>query len=129
VGGKVMGTNHYIKLPCTETLHIGKSSAGWCFALHVYPERGITNLEDWLDLLYGSFSGIEDEYGRWVTPAEMLEQITFRDWAGTYTHSPEFHMQNCSESGPNGLLRCKVDGVHCIGHGEGTYDYIVGDFS
>ena len=93
------------------------------------PERGINNLEDWLDLLYGSFSGIEDEYGSWLTPAEMLEQRTFRDWEGTYTYSPEFHMQNCSESGPNGLLRCKVDGVHCIGHGEGTYDYIVGEFS
>lgn len=27
------------------------------------------------------------------------------------------------------LIRAKVDGAHCVGHGEGTYDYIVGDFS
>lgn len=124
-----MGTNYYIKLPCTETLHIGKSSAGWCFALHVYPERGITNLEDWLDLLCDPYAVIEDEYERWISPSKMLEQITLRSWAYAYTHSPEFHMQNCSEPGPNGLLRCKVDGVRCIGHGEGTYDYIIGDFS
>ncbi len=124
-----MGTNYYLKQLGAENLHIGKSSAGWCFALHVYPEKGINTLDDWMDLFYGSFSGIEDEYGHWVTPAEMLEQIVARSWSPATSYSPEFHRINYSELGPNGLLRCKVDGVHCIGHGKGTYDYIIGDFS
>jgi hypothetical protein len=27
-----------------DCLHIGKSSLGWCFSLHVIPERGINTL-------------------------------------------------------------------------------------
>lgn len=124
-----MGTNFYLKSPDAEPLHIGKSSAGWCFSLHVYPEHGINNLEDWLDLLCDPYAVIEDEYERWISPSKMLAQITLRSCAYAYTHYPYIHEINHSEPGPNGLLRCKVDGVHCIGHGDGTYDYIVGDFS
>ena len=36
---------------------------------------------------------------------------------------------NYAEPGPNGLVRAKINGVHCIGHGEGTWDYITGEFS
>jgi len=48
-----MGTNYYLvkneRPPCPccertyvqERLHIGKSSGGWCFALHVIPEMGM----------------------------------------------------------------------------------------
>jgi hypothetical protein len=36
---------------------------------------------------------------------------------------------NYSERGPNFLLRHRVNGRHCIGHGPGTYDYIAGEFS
>jgi hypothetical protein len=48
-----MGTNYYIELPhclsyteSDERYHVGKSSAGWCFALHVDPDKGINDLED-----------------------------------------------------------------------------------
>ena len=43
-----MGTNYYFEdssevCECcgrgAESLHIGKSSGGWCFSLHVMPER------------------------------------------------------------------------------------------
>ena len=53
-----MGTNYYLyqKPDCEccgrpfEPLHIGKSSAGWCFALHIMPEDGISTLLDWCAL-------------------------------------------------------------------------------
>ena len=92
--------------------HIGKSSAGWCFALHVIPEEGIHGLEDWearWDLL-GTL--ILDEYGEITSPSTMRAIITDR-----------------SIPGPNNLLRAKIKQTQCIGHGEGTWDLIIGDFS
>ena len=47
-----MGTNYYLhkKPPCEACghepapLHIGKSSGGWCFSLHVIPEIALTGV-------------------------------------------------------------------------------------
>jgi hypothetical protein len=46
-----MGTNYYVAYDyCRhcgrfdEEFHIGKSSAGWCFSLRVYEDKGLT---DW----------------------------------------------------------------------------------
>jgi len=36
---------------------------------------------------------------------------------------------NQAEPGPDGLARHKVNDGHCIGHGEGTWDLIIGEFS
>lgn len=140
-----MGTNYYLheKAPCPtcghgdDPLHIGKSSGGWCFALHVIPEQGINTLDDWVARWSVEGVSIQNEYEEAVTPAEMLKIITERngrcDWSvslGRYYGSwQEFHIRNQSEEGPNGLLRHRVDGRHCIGQGEGTYDYITGEFS
>jgi hypothetical protein len=55
--------------------------------------------------------------------------ITNRAWECAAQHPQSVLAKNHAELGPNGLLRSKVDDVHCIGHGEGTYDYIAGDFS
>ena len=42
----------------------------------------------------------------------------------------EFHKHNMSFTDEHTkLLRHRVDGIHCIGNGEGTYDFIRGDFS
>jgi len=86
-----MGTNYYLQKKsgtcqtcghCSEDpKHIGKSSGGWCFSLHVYPEENITTVT------------IVNEYGETISP------------------------------------RHRVDGKHCVGHGEGTWDYIIGEFS
>lgn len=124
-----MGTNYYLKSPGDLLLHIGKSSGGWCFSLRVYPILGINTLDDWKSIFCDQHVLIEDEYGRFLTPAEMVNWIEGRSWAYPGTYTEAFHAQNHSEPGPNGLLRHKVDGVHCVGHGEGTYDYLVGDFS
>ena len=134
-----MGTNYYLKQNVCPTcgrgedLHIGKSSMGWHFALQVYPDDNINTLEDWKPLFKSG--EIRDEYDRLITEEEMLKGITERKrdkWnkeAYGYTSWEDFHRQNNSERGLNNLLRHKVDGRFCIGNGEGTYDYMIGEFS
>ena len=112
-----MGTNYYLhqKPDCEccgrpfEPLHIGKGSGGWCFALHVMPEDNINTLADWRDLWSEPGAYIRDEYGERVSIADMELTITARRWHGAF---PRRH-----------------DGRHCIGHGDGTWDYIAGEFS
>lgn len=143
-----MGTNYYWhkapKCDCCgredAPLHIGKSSYGWCFSLHVHPGDGIHNLDDWKAVLAQKGSYIRDEYGDLIESGELLKTITERNgktpWESRnysdtawYKNEDDFHRKNHSERGPHYLLRHKVDGVHCIGHGEGTYDYLIGEFS
>ena len=110
-----------------EPLHIGKSSHGWHFSLHVIPEKGINTLDDWKSLFYDYQYRIEDEYGQTLTPQEMMQVIDNRkNYVGT--GSFDFKM-NYAEPGLYGLARHKVDGRLCVGHGPGPYDYIVGEFS
>lgn len=140
-----MGTNYYWseEASCpgcgrkSEGLHIGKSSGGWCFSLHVIPEDGINSLDDWIARFNRPGSTITDEYGRTVTPDEMLDIIRNRSWRERAPNSPppgylsmsHFYERNDAEPGPNGLLRHRIDGYgHCIAHGDGTWDYITGKF-
>lgn len=115
-----------------EQIHIGKSSSGWCFALHVYPEMGIRDLADWQ--AKWATGRIVNDSGEVLTPAQMLAIITERKGPeddkvpygyGSWT---EFYTLNHAQAGPNGLLRCRVDGRECIGHGEGTWDLLACDF-
>jgi hypothetical protein len=121
-----MGTNYYLKFDkcqscdrAEEELHIGKSSAGWCFTLHVYPERGINSMVDWIKLFASGC--IQDEYGRKISPTELIDVICDRSWPDPI--EPE----SDTVPGPNNLIRHKL-GSFCIGHGAGTYDYCIGDF-
>lgn len=129
-----MGTNYYVSLDiCAhcgrgdDRLHIGKSSAGWVFSLNTHPEHGIKSLSGWQNFLRGKM--IFDEYGSRVTLAELLRVIRRRSWAREQRLEPEFLERNHAESGPNGLLRHRIDGRHCIAHGKGTWDIMRGDFS
>ncbi len=136
-----MGTNYYVKSEICKTcgksdedLHIGKSSGGWCFSLHVHPDLDINNLDDWKRYLNSNLVTIVDEYGDIVSFERLMSNITERKWGRKrgpygYLNWPEFHRDNHSEDGPNGLLRHKIDNQHCIGHGNGTYDYMIGEFS
>lgn len=146
--GEIMGTNYYLhnRPPCAccgrsyPPLHIGKSSAGWCFALHVIPEEGINDLDDWRKLWLQPGVHIKDDCGVDVTTFQMEEVITNRYWPyrkfddslllrrGGYLTEEEFHRQNCSQHGPNGLLRHAING-RCVAHGAGTWDCIRGEFS
>ena len=135
--------------------HIGKSSRGWCFSLHAGSfedeETGQWDfrcLEAWRTEWSRPGARIEDEYGRTIKPDEMYRIITERgqpvsaengeddywpkDWwkspFGSYESEEDFHRSNHSVRGPRGLLRHR-EGGHCIGHGSGTWDIIVGGFS
>jgi len=123
-----MGTNFYIE---ENEKHIGKSSAGWCFALHVYPQEGINTLDDWKQEWAGK--QIINEYGEPVTEEQMLNHICKRTWdqPGRYNNErdEDFLKMNCAELGPNNLLRHAIDGMYTIGHGDETWDYCVGEFS
>lgn len=132
-----MSTNYYLHTAlCSccgrgdSALHIGKSSGGWCFSLHVTEE--ITSLEDWKREFKNGV--IKDEYDQVLTPEEMLQVITERSWIkhgwSTWPSAEKvaFFLRNNAEAGPNNLLRHKLGGS-CIGHGEGTWDLISGEFS
>lgn len=130
-----MGTNYYwIEESCphcgrgSERLHIGKSSAGWCFALHVMPEEGINSLEDWKERWNVPGSLIEDEYGAHITKTDLLSTITEREWRRAEPRSASYLATNDAEDGPKGLMRHRI-GRHCVGHGDGTWDLMPGNFS
>lgn len=132
-----MGTNYYIiKDVCPhcgrggDRLHIGKSSYGWHFSLHVIPEEGLTSLVDWKKYFMDHPKDqIRDEYGQNITAEEMMKIITERSWTGKGEFRTFYwYQQNHAEPGLNGLVRHMVDNWHCIGHGEGTWDYIIGEF-
>lgn len=143
-----MGTNYYHHGKVCDHCgrgdaprHIGKSSGGWCFSLHVYPNDGIKDLPDWEKLFGKRGTLIKDEYGRVIPAREMKEIIRDRSWKpkdsmGLFNVPPayksweEFHEKNYSEFGPRGLVRYKVgEAARCIGHGRGTWDLVVGEFS
>ena len=134
-----MGTNYYA-VPAVdrcehcgrsdppERLHIGKSSVGWCFALHVFDEPRIRSLEDW-DRFFDTFSGhIEDEYCNRYSWSEMRQIITERKRTRGEEWSPRMMEQNNAVPGPNGLVRHRLD-RYCLGHGEGPWDLMPGHFS
>lgn len=133
-----MGTNYYLhqKPPCptcghrkAEPLHIGKSSAGWCFALHVDEADGIRDLPDWVELWSKPGAHIMDEYGDAVSPHDMLLIIMARSWESRAPWSAEQFARDHAIPGPNGLARRALDPRHCIKHGEGTWDCCPGEFS
>lgn len=109
--------------------HIGKSTNGWVFSLHIYPEEGIKTFTDWLLLLKDPAKVIVDDRGREVSVEEMVRVITERQ-GDQETRSVLFdYSRNRAEPGPHNLVRRRIDYMLCVGHGEGTYDYLVGDFS
>ena len=132
-----MGTNYYYipKPPCEccgreyERIHIGKSSAGWCFSLNVIPEDNINDLNDWKVLWQVPESRIMNEYGEDISVQDMILIITDRKRKNPPTWSLSCYNQNYAQPGPNNLVRAKIDHHHCVGHGEGTWDLITGDFS
>lgn len=135
-----MGTNYYAKLEDDTELHIGKSSGGWCFSLHIYPKIGIDDLPDWIDFLAANHYKIKNEYEEPVTLDELFGVITLRKGRHNfdepfpesnfcrYKSWEEFHNINYSEPGPNGLLRHQL-GYGCVKQGSGTWDCIDRVFS
>ena len=103
----------------------GKSSGGWCFSLHVTDT--IRSLDDWKEEWQNGI--ILDEYDSEISQEDMLGIITVRSWASKRPMTPEELDRNHAFYGPNGLLRHRIEAGHCIGHGDGTWDLIMGEFS
>jgi len=108
-------------------LHIGKSSAGWCFALHVTDE--ITSLDDWRKAWSCPWVTIVDEYGDTVTLTEMLTEITDRSWSGPRDRGSPWWDQNHALPGLLGLLRQTHNATLPPNPETDTYDLCFGDFS
>jgi len=133
-----MGTNYYFHKPLEnvceccgrsdppEIIHIGKSSWGWCFGLHVIPEEGINDLPDWQSKW--SEGTIKNEYGDVIDKEEMLSIITERSHPVQSKWDKFDYQFNHAVPGPKNLVRHKLDS-HCLSHGEGTWDCITGKFS
>jgi hypothetical protein len=111
-------------------LHIGKSSLGWCFSLHVIPERGINTLTDWIRVFIDPERVIVDEYRSPIDLSQIMRVITARGRQDPCTWDQERLDRNYAEPGPNNLVRHRIDPENgCVGHGEGTWDYITGRYS
>ena len=128
-----MGTNYYHEVVkcehcgASERYHLGKSSGGWCFSLHVDPENGIHDLPDILTRFDNKGGRIVNEYGDVVSVTQFLEVVSERSWQDS--PFPDGWLEaNHAVLGPRNIARHKIEGA-CIGHGSGTWDYIVGEFS
>ena len=132
-----MGTNFYLHsrnasktceccghTPPETYLHIGKSSAGWCFGLYVGRDCP-KDLEGWKALWRNPDYVIKSEYDDIVSP-ERMENLVVNRRGNCY---PMDDFEGRYIIGPKGLLRHSIDGRHCVGHGDGTYDLIAGEFS
>lgn len=114
-----MGTNYYWyeKKPCKECkrpfegIHIGKSSWGWNFGLHVIPGK-IKNIEDWMYLW--TTGEIRDEYGKKIKVEEMIKIITNR--------------KKYRKKGFD-LMKHPIVAGYADGTGGPTWDHITGEFS
>ena len=111
-----------------DILHIGKSSGGWCFSLHIIPDRGITDITKWVPYLLDKDRVIINEYCERITYEEMLETITNRRRPDPCTWTQEMYDRNYAEPGPNNLVRHSV-GRGCVRQGAGTWDCAEGIFS
>ena len=75
---------------------------------------------------------IMDEYGDVVPFTAMIGIITARAQPDPCTWDAERLDRNYAELGPGNLIRSRIDHERthgCVGHGEGTFDYISGEFS
>lgn len=83
-----MGTNYYaVTKYCQHCkrgnpIHIGKSSVGWMFVFHGYPdpwdEVQIRSWAEWKYCLLNEADHIEDEYGKLVSFADFKKVVENR---------------------------------------------------
>lgn len=104
-----MSTEYMLEInPCPHcgrsdsSIQIGISAAGWYFSLNQYPkESGLpTNLQEWVDAF--NKGKIIDEYGKQITPEEMIDIITNR----SHEHKVDdlFLKRNQCKHGINNLV-------------------------
>lgn len=114
-----MGTNFYwyAKEKCNhcdreyDPIHIGKSTYGWVFSLHITNE--IKSLDDWKAKWQTPGSYIKNSYGDIISIEEMLNII-----------------ENRKPAVGNKLLRHNFEtDSQLVNRGSGTWDCFSGEFS
>lgn len=124
-----MGTNYYARVNLggpVLRVHIGKSSRGWCFGLHVTDE--ITSLDDWRAVFAQPLVSIVDEYDEIIPASAMLDIITKRT-GRTMPLDAEWLHRNHAALGPNNLARHTYKATLPPNPATDTYDLCTGDFS
>lgn len=106
---------------------IGRHFDGWYFSLFVYPEDQINNLDDWRKLIHNKDFYITDDNLNKVSSKKMIGVITERSTKKLPSFvDKNFLDEQAAEIGLNNLLRDKVGfESKLIGHGEGTYSYVI----
>lgn len=114
-----MSTSYFLRRPQTPTLHIGKLSPNWTFALRVYP-GGPSSLEDWIALWSAPGAAIIDDYRYIIGSDDVLSAIT--DNGGrTGFWTPQLLLAHNAEEGQNGLARRRF---RLLPDPDGPYDLI-----
>lgn len=130
-----MGTNyhwHEKPAPChacghdkSKVLHIGKSSMGWVFMLHIDSEEGLNTLEDWQYRWKEPGSKIFSEYGTLISIDQMNDIILDRE-NSCHPWTVQKQKDNGAIQGPNGLYRSVR---YFAPMDNATYDLAPGTFS
>jgi hypothetical protein len=121
-----MGMNYYARVnACSscghchdrDTHHIGKSSAGWKFTLHVddpkgHSEHKLYTFLDWERFLSQDFVRIFNEDEEELTTTDILDLINRKGW------NPDSYK----------LDQGRYDPEHCVGTSD-TYTLMIGYFS
>lgn len=103
-----MGTNYYAHLDACPTcgkgeeMHIGKSSGGWRFMFHIYPERGINSWASWQAKLRLSRAPIKDEYGKTHTLEDFHRLVESK--AAGQCHACDYPQHASHDSDHNTII-------------------------
>lgn len=130
-----MGLNYYWHqkpAPCVtcghdeaKVTHIGKSSMGWVFMLHIDPEESLNTLEDWQDRWKEPGSKILNEHGTLISIVQMNSIILERSNPNNPWSSNKMK-DNGAIHGPYGLRRSVANHP---APDDATYDLDGGEFS
>lgn len=134
-----MGINYYLvdksehpSWSVPHTLHIGKVSGGWNFALQVWsclPSMPRT-WEDWIPLIMDDNHQIQDEGGDVIPGGVFIEMVIGRELPADWPPSEKGHgiaglISETGVSHPGGLVSSSLAMGH---HPTLPIDYFTGDF-
>lgn len=123
-----MGTNYYLEHETVPArIHIGKSSYGWAFSLHIMPYGGINELEDWRKMWTQPGWLIVNEYGERKTPEEM-EDVILNRGDGVYCNKGVELCHHTDVEYPSAYIHTPEDQRPRRGAGP-TYDLAPYEFS
>lgn len=118
-----------------EPVLIGQDSAGWAFALFVYPSLEIYDIDDWVKLWSSEDMKIIDEYGTIIDKERMYIKIVSKISLnkGAPPSQQMLDKNFASYDMNHYLLRADIKKLEakygknnpCIANGKGTYDLYV----